>query len=89
MPPFVKGVINLRGQVIPVIDLRIMFNMEEREYDDRNCIVITRINEQQIGLIVDTVSEVEEIMDGNIDPPPAFKSDSGREPYIAGIGKVC
>jgi purine-binding chemotaxis protein CheW len=88
MPDYVKGVINLRGQVIPVIDLRINFGMEEREYDDRTCAIITRIKETNIGLIVDTVSEVEDIPENNIEPPPEFKSGSGREHYIAGIGKV-
>jgi purine-binding chemotaxis protein CheW len=88
MPDYVKGVINLRGQVIPVLDLRINFNMEEREYDDRTCMVITRISETNMGLIVDTVSEVVDIPAKSIEPPPQFKSDSRREHYIAGIGKV-
>lgn len=88
MPEYVKGVINLRGQVIPVIDLRINFGMEEREYDDRTCVIITRIRETNMGLIVDTVSEVEDIPENNIEPPPEFKSESGRDHYIAGIGKV-
>jgi purine-binding chemotaxis protein CheW len=88
MPSFVKGVINLRGQIIPVIDLRIMFNMEERDYDDRTCIVITKINETHIGLIVDTVSEVHDIPPQDIDPPPAFNKEGAREKYIAGLGKI-
>jgi purine-binding chemotaxis protein CheW len=87
MPSYVKGVINLRGKVIPVIDLRLNFNMEEREYDDRTCMIITRIGDSDVGLIVDTVSEVEDIPERNIDPPPEFKGSS-RERYIAGIGKV-
>jgi purine-binding chemotaxis protein CheW len=88
MPEYVKGVINLRGKVIPVIDLRINFNMEKREYDDRTCMIITRIGDNDVGLIVDTVSEVEDIPENNIDPPPEFKGASSRERYIAGIGKV-
>ncbi len=88
MPNYVKGVINLRGTVIPVIDLRLKFNMEEREYDDRTCIVITRINDTDIGMIVDTVSEVHDIPANQIDPPPTFRSGSVKERYIAGLGKI-
>lgn len=88
MPEYIRGVINLRGQVIPVMDLRLRFKMEFREYDDRTCIVIVNINEQPIGFIVDTVSEVVEILEKNIDPAPEFKSGTAREKYIAGLGKV-
>jgi purine-binding chemotaxis protein CheW len=88
LPMYVKGVINLRGRVVPVIDLRLKFNMEERGYDDRTCIVIARIWGKDIGLIVDTVSEVHDIPESNIDPPPAFKDQTGREKYIAGLGKI-
>lgn len=88
MPEYVKGVINMRGQVIPVIDLRLNFGMEERDYDDRTCMIITTVNETNIGLIVDTVSEVEDIPEKNVEPPPKFKSESKREYYISGIGKV-
>lgn len=88
LPSYVKGVINLRGMVIPVIDMRLKFGMEPREYDDRTCIVITKIQEKHIGLIVDTVSEVHDIPNANIEPPPSFKGKSGENRYIAGIGKI-
>lgn len=88
MPAYVKGVINLRGSVIPVVDLRIKFNMSEREYDDRTCMVITRLEETDVGFIVDTVSEVKEITKANIDPPPKFKSEGSNNDYISGIGKI-
>lgn len=88
MPDYVKGVINLRGGIIPVVDLRLKFGMEAREYDDRTCIVITRINETDIGLVVDTVSEVHDISDANIDPPPSFKGRGDQEQYISGLGKI-
>lgn len=88
MPNFVKGVINLRGKVIPIMDLRLRFNMEEREYDDRTCIIIVNINETAIGFIVDTVLEVVDISEDNIDPPPQFKTASGYERYVSGIGKI-
>ena len=88
MPNFVKGVINLRGKVIPIMDLRLRFNMEEREYDDRTCVIIVNINVSTIGFIVDTVLEVVDISEENIDPPPQFKTASGYERYVSGIGKL-
>ncbi|MGL6193770.1 MAG: chemotaxis protein CheW, partial [Thermoguttaceae bacterium] len=63
MPPFVKGVVNLRGQVIPVLDMRLRFNMESRNYDERTCIIVVNINGAQVGLVVDTVNEVRNIDD--------------------------
>jgi len=87
MPNFVKGVINLRGKVIPAVDLRLRFGIEEREYDDRTCIVIVSVDESTIGLIVDIVSEVHEIEKNDIGPPPSFKNLSGKEQYIAGLAK--
>ena len=88
MPPFMKGVINLRGRVIPVIDLRLRFGMEERAYDDRTCIVITDIKELSVGLIVDTVTVVMDMDSSSIDPPPSFKSETGKERYIHGLARV-
>ncbi len=88
MPNYVKGVINLRGKVIPVIDIRLRFNMEAREYDDRTCIIVVNIDETSIGCVVDTVAEVQDIPEGEIEPPPNFKSESGKERYISGMGKV-
>ena len=88
MPSYVKGVINLRGKIIPVLDLRTKFGMEPRGYDDRTCMIITHIEEDYMGLIVDTVSEVIDITSGEIEPPPAFKSNAGQNHHISGIGKV-
>ncbi len=87
MPNFVKGVINLRGKVIPAVDLRLRFGIEEKEYDDRTCIVIVSVNNSTIGLIVDIVSEVHEISKNDIGEPPSFKNNSGKEQYIAGLAK--
>ena len=87
MPQYVKGVINLRGKVIPVMDVRTRFTLAEKPYDDHTCIVVVNINDSSVGLIVDTVSEVISIPDGNIDPPPSVtKGDSSR--FIKGLGKV-
>lgn len=88
MPSYVKGVINLRGRVIPVIDLRLRFHMETREYDDRTCIIITEVNQVLIGFIVDSVEEVVEIQETQIEPPPRFKTVEGHDRYISGIGKT-
>lgn len=88
MPRYVKGVINLRGQVIPIIDLRLRFNMEERDYDDRTVITVVNIRNTSIGFIVDTATEVQDIPDANIDPAPDFQSRDERQRYIAGLGKI-
>ncbi len=87
MPMFVKGVVNLRGQVIPVLDMRLRFHMEPREYDERTCIIVVNIGGAQVGLVVDTVNEVRNIDDNQISPPPKTAgADSAR--YIQGMGKV-
>jgi purine-binding chemotaxis protein CheW len=88
MPEYVKGVINLRGKVVPVIDLRLRFGFEEKEYDDRTCIIIIQVEGSVIGLIVDTVSEVHDIPKANIDPAPEFKRKEGTGRYIQGLGKI-
>ena len=88
MPVYVKGVINLRGTVIPVIDLRLRFGMEEQEYGDRTCIVIVNIESIAVGFIVDTVAEVHDILEQDINPPPVFKTDAGRDRFISGLGKI-
>lgn len=88
MPNHIRGVINLRGQVIPVMDLRLRFRMGFREYDDRTCIIIVHINDNPLGFIVDTVSEVQDIPQKHIDPAPNFKSDSSKDKYILGLGKI-
>ena len=89
MPHYVKGVVNLRGQVIPVIDMRLRFSMMGREYDERTCIVVINLREGQlqVRLVVDTVNEVRSIEEANVSPPP--KSGTGQcAQYIRGLGKV-
>jgi purine-binding chemotaxis protein CheW len=87
MPPFVRGVINLRGKVIPVMDVRIRFGLAPKSYDDHTCIVVVNLNGVSVGLIVDTVSEVLSISENQIDPPPSVrKGESSR--YIKGLGKI-
>ncbi len=84
---YIKGIINLRGKIIPVIDMRLKFNKEAIEYDDRTCIVVVDTQEMVVGLVVDKVAEVLTIDDENIAPPPSYKSGI-RNRYIHGIGKI-
>jgi len=86
MPEFVIGVLNLRGKVIPIIDMRLRFNLPSREYDERTCIVVININENPVGLVVDQVREVVDIADADIEPPPAVGGDCGS--FIQGLGKM-
>ena len=62
--------------------------MEERAYDARTCIIVTEVDHILVGCLVDTVEEVMEILEKNIEPPPKFKTISGRDQYISGMGKV-
>ncbi len=86
-PIHVKGVINLRGKVIPVIDLRLKFGFEEAEYNDETCIIVVDVRGVLMGIIVDTVSEVLDIDDEDVDPTPSF-GDDVRSDFILGMGKV-
>lgn len=88
MPPFVKGVTNLRGSTVPVIDMRLRFDMPPREYDARTCIVVVRLEGVQAGLIVDTVSEVMEIPDEQIDQTPPISQTEGARRFMKGLGKL-
>ena len=87
MPDYVKGVINLRGQVIPVVDVRIRFGIEAKEYDDRSCVVVVKLDEIHVGLIVDEVSEVQIIPTEMISPPPTVQKSAGSR-FIRGMGRV-
>ena len=90
-PEFVKGVINLRGKVIPVIDLRLRFAMEEMEYTERTCIIVAEIERQsgkvQIGAVVDSVSEVLNVGGNDIEETPSFGTKLDTE-YILGMAKM-
>lgn len=87
VPAYVKGIINLRGKIIPVIDIRLKFGKESIEYDDRTCIIVIDINDILVGLIVDKVDEVLSISEEEIAPPPAYKTGFENR-YIKGIGKA-
>lgn len=91
MPHFVKGVINLRGKVIPVIDLRLRFGLESKLYDERTCIIVTEVRSHngnvQMGLVVDTVSEVVNIGLEDMEHTPVFGVDVDTH-YILGMAKL-
>ena len=86
-PNYAKGVIDLRGDIIPVIDVRIRFGKEEAEYDERTCIIVTSIEDSHMGFIVDAVDEVTDIDDDAISPPPRVSHDCTNA-YLIGISKV-
>lgn len=87
MPDHIRGVINLRGQVIPVLDVRLRFRMEHREYQERTCIIVVKLGNISVGLIVDTVNEVADIPETDISPPPKVAGGKTSR-YIRGMGKV-
>lgn len=91
MPNFLRGIINLRGRVVPVIDLSVRFGRQSREVTRRTCIVILEIasegEHQAIGVVVDSVSEVLEIADADIEPAPSFGAKL-RSDFIQGMGKI-
>lgn len=90
-PPFVKGVINLRGKVIPVVDLRLKFGMQPMDYTDRTCIIVVEISGQSgsliIGIVVDSVSEVLNIKEEDIENTPTFGVRVNTD-YIMGMAKM-
>ncbi len=86
MPIYMKGVINLRGKVIPVVDLRLKFCLDEIEHTEQTCIIVVDVG-KEIGIIVDTVCEVLDIKGENVEPPPAM-GGSVDTSFILGMGKV-
>lgn len=88
VPHYIKGIVNLRGRVVPVIDVRLKFGKEPAEYDDRTCVIVIEINSLTVGLIVDSVSEVTSIPIDQIVDPPERASMGEQNQYISGIGKV-
>lgn len=84
--PYVQGVINLRGEVVPVINLRKRFNLPEAAFDEESRIIIVSIEDMIVGLLVDSSSEVIQLEDGDIDEAPEL-GDQKDKGYIKGIGK--
>ena len=91
MPSFIRGVLNLRGRVVPVIDLLVRFGRESTEASRRTCIVILEVyhedEQQYIGIVVDAVKAVLDIADADIEPPPSFGARL-RSDFVSGMGKV-
>jgi purine-binding chemotaxis protein CheW len=87
LPEYVKGIINLRGKIIPLMDVRLRFKKEPKEYNDRTCVIVIDINDISIGLIVDSVSEVLTIPEHDIVEPPQMNKGFNNR-YIKNIGKV-
>jgi purine-binding chemotaxis protein CheW len=91
MPPYVRGVINLRGQVIPVVDLRVKFGMESKEVTDQTCIIVVEVSrdgrETDTGIVVDRVQEVLFIAGEQIQETPEFGSAVDTN-FILGLGKI-
>lgn len=86
---YIKGLINLRGKVIPVIDVRLRFKQKPFEYNDRTCIIVISVKSTVVGLIVEKIAEVVEIKEENILPPPTIgRGDKTHNKYVYGIGKV-
>ena len=90
-PSFIKGVINLRGKVIPVTDLRMKFGLETADYNERTCIIVVEIDcgSQQLimGLVVDAVSEVANIKGGEIESTPDF-GNGNQTSFVKGMAKI-
>jgi purine-binding chemotaxis protein CheW len=86
-PDYMKGVINLRGKVIPVIDLRLKFSMPEEDHTQETCVIVVEVNNTSIGIIVDSVSEVLDIKGGEIEDSPSFGQGIDTS-FIMGLGKV-
>lgn len=85
-PEYAKGIINLRGSIIPIVDMRIRFHKQEISYNERTCIIIANIQQTLIGLIVDAVDEVTKIEEANISNPPKMTADTANA-YLIGIAQ--
>lgn len=86
LPDYIRGIINLRGKIIPVMDVRLRFNKAFRDYNDRTCVIVVNVQELSIGLIVDSVSEVISIPETDIVAPPELGKEGSK--FIRGVGKV-
>lgn len=86
---YIKGLINLRGKIIPVIDVRLRFKMEPIEYTDRTCIIVIDVKSTIVGLIVEKIAEVNTILDDDIVPPPSLgHRDNEQSKYVYGLART-
>ena len=86
-PDYVEGVINLRGNIIPIVDLKKRFNLEENDGEKNTGIIIVKIDDVDMGIIIDAISKVVSISNSNIQPPPPMLSGIGQK-YIKGVAKL-
>ncbi len=86
---YIKGLLNLRGKIIPVIDVRVRFKMDQTDYTDRTCIIVINVKSNTIGLIVEQIAEVDTIMESDIMPPPTL-GHKGKEQnkYVYGLART-
>lgn len=87
MPEYIKGIINLRGKIVPIMDIRLRFKKEPKEYDDRTCIIVIDYNTIPMGFVVDSVAEVITIAEQNISEMPTFNGGVGNR-FVKNIGKI-
>jgi purine-binding chemotaxis protein CheW len=85
-PGYICGIVNLRGKIIPIVDLRRKFGMESKEQTAETCIIVVHVQGVEVGIVVDRVSEVLRIDEKDIEPPPSFGKDVNTD-FILGIGK--
>ena len=83
-PDYIRGIINLRGKIIPVMDVRLRFMKELKEYNERTCVIVVNVDDQSTGLIVDSVSEVISIPEEEIAAPPEMGKEGNK--FIRGVG---
>lgn len=86
LPVYIKGIINLRGKIIPLMDVSLRFNKGQKEYNDRTCVIVVELRELCIGLIVDCVTEVSVISEENIVEPPVVNKEFNNR-FVKSIGK--
>ncbi len=87
IPSYIEGVINLRGKVIPVMNVRLRFGKEKIPYDERTCIIVIEHEDTSVGVIVDRVCEVMDVMPDQVTPPPDYKSVNSNR-FIKNIIKA-
>ena len=87
VPTYIKGIINLRGKIVPVLDVRLKLGLDELAYDDKTCIVVVNVNEMQVGLIVDRVSEVVNVNQSNLFQIPEL-SQKKEHQYLQSIAQI-
>jgi purine-binding chemotaxis protein CheW len=87
VPPFIKGVVNLRGVIVPIVDLRIRFNLERAEYDELTVVIILKLDDRVVGVVVDSVADVITIPADQVRPAPEFSSSLGVD-HITGLGTM-